>query len=1070
MLGKKYSLGSTFESTGEQRIKLANFDELKSQGADIASFLESFKPNPGFTYLHVIAMGAGEYYGCNVNGDYFPEKDLIARHHTFVEQAKVFKEHDNKPTSPSFGNVVFSWYNPKMHRVELILALDKIKGEEFIRRQDAGEQLEVSMGCFPAGTLITMADGSQKPIETVAPGERVRTHRGRPRKVVTAMTHYYTDKVYTFNISGQSETLTATKEHPILIRRYSDFIESGEGQCPVCGKHVRQVYTHVLRKQDNLHKVYLAEQNEKKYDYIEQWVEASEVKLGDYVVTPIYKQDSQFKSIGSRDISLARLLGYFLAEGSYVKNAKGKYRAIQFNFADTEVEYHQEVLSCLADMSAKKPTYQIRESKHVACISLYDKDLAELFYNYIGEYSHSKHLSTEIFNWPQELQLAFLGAYMDGDGSWNKIHKALCSSTISKTLRYDIEQLAALCGIKTTTYNYKGKHHQIYVTKIARDGLHKLNRYSTKIANDKCTWTSAFLAQTFIHKDAIVRKIVGIKITETKNLPVYNLSVEEDESFVAENVAVHNCRVRFDVCSICGNKATAKNPYCEHIKYHKREVYPDGKQAYMINVNPTFFDISIVRRRADKIAYVLNKVASINSAASLMGKNAELFEHLSSELETSLIPLAPTPDEAIFAIPDNDDMQKIAATLNDREEQEKLAMVKRIKAQAVRVLQKGIEEALPALERVEPDLPVALLDRMARRHSIEDILHSFFLNAIPMKPKEFTRIIIVQNGIPLEQFNNVLAGVRAARPANQISQGHYQKEIGSLLEKFLIDRSSFLPAVMHRMDKVKTSAALNMNVPMAYYDLNPNLNFGHVRRPAPYTEINQSIDAIPVYRNSYAQTPVMMSPVQVEEQKLRPKLKEPHMGPVKTGLTLGALYAAYKTHGALDTILKDPKNMALVALLAGLVAQKLDSRKPGGQENGRVKTAGFVKSFGGKIALPFVGVHLLAGHYRNQYNHGKDLNFAERYVAENPDMLSLIAPVAINYALKKHAAIELPDDIDYDIPEEDVEKIAEFSDKVSDFANAAVPGIILRGRRHSILSSIVDQAIDQKIINQFTSS
>lgn len=831
MLGKKYSLGSTFESTGEQRIKLANFDELKSQGADIASFLESFKPNPGFTYLHVIAMGAGEYYGCNVNGDYFPEKDLIARHHTFVEQAKVFKEHDNKPTSPSFGNVVFSWYNPKMHRVELILALDKIKGEEFIRRQDAGEQLEVSMGCFPAGTLITMADGSQKPIETVAPGERVRTHRGRPRKVVTAMTHRYTGKMYTFTIAATpnipEHTITATQEHPILV--YLDLNTA-------------------------------IDQAEASLD----WVDAQNIKLGDRVIQNPYEESS----------------------------------------------------------------YTVFE-----------------------------------------------------------------------------------CG-----------------------------------------------------------EVTNIAVEDIADTPVYNLSVEEDESFVAENVAVHNCRVRFDVCSICGNKATAKNPYCEHIKYHKREVYPDGKQAYMINVNPTFFDISIVRRRADKIAYVLNKVASINSAVSLMEKNAELFEHLGSELETSLIPLAPTPDEAIFAIPDNDDMQKIAATLNDREEQEKLAMVKRIRAQAVRVLQKGIEEALPALEKVEPDLPAALLDRMARRHSIEDILHSFFLNAIPMKPREFTRIIIVQNGIPLEKFDDVLAGVRAARPANQIPHGHYQKEIGSLLEKFLMDRSSFLPAVMHRMDKVKTSAALNMNVPMAYYDLNPNLNFGHVRRPAPYTEINQSIDAIPVYRNSYAQTPVMMSPAQVEEQKLRPKLKEPHMGPVKTGLTLGALYAAYKTHGALDTILKDPKNMALVALLAGLVAQKFDSRKPGGKENGRVKTAGFVKSFGGKIALPFVGVHLLAGHYRNQYNHGKDLNFAERYVAENPDMLSLIAPVAINYALKKHAAIELPDDIDYDITEEDIEKLAEFSDKVSDFANAAVPGIILRGRRHSILSSIVDQAIDQKIINQFTSS
>ena len=31
MLGKKYSLGSIVEETGEARIKLANFDELKAQ-------------------------------------------------------------------------------------------------------------------------------------------------------------------------------------------------------------------------------------------------------------------------------------------------------------------------------------------------------------------------------------------------------------------------------------------------------------------------------------------------------------------------------------------------------------------------------------------------------------------------------------------------------------------------------------------------------------------------------------------------------------------------------------------------------------------------------------------------------------------------------------------------------------------------------------------------------------------------------------------------------------------------------------------------------------------------------
>ena len=57
MLGKKYSLGSIVEETGEARIKLANFDELKTQSDDVASFLNTFSPDSGFVYLHVIAMG-----------------------------------------------------------------------------------------------------------------------------------------------------------------------------------------------------------------------------------------------------------------------------------------------------------------------------------------------------------------------------------------------------------------------------------------------------------------------------------------------------------------------------------------------------------------------------------------------------------------------------------------------------------------------------------------------------------------------------------------------------------------------------------------------------------------------------------------------------------------------------------------------------------------------------------------------------------------------------------------------------------------------------------------------------
>ena len=214
MLGKKFSLGSVVEETGEARIKLANFDELREQGSDIASFISTFKPDPGYVYLHVIAMGAGEYYGCNINGDYFPEKVLIERHNTFVTNAKVFKEHDNKPTSPSYGHVVFSWYNPKMHRVELILAIDKVKGKEFIDRQARGEQLEVSMGCFPAGTPILMEGGGQKPIEDVRVGDMVITHEMRPKKVTALLTYPFTGTMVIF-ILGDGRHLVCTGNHPL---------------------------------------------------------------------------------------------------------------------------------------------------------------------------------------------------------------------------------------------------------------------------------------------------------------------------------------------------------------------------------------------------------------------------------------------------------------------------------------------------------------------------------------------------------------------------------------------------------------------------------------------------------------------------------------------------------------------------------------------------------------------------------------------------------------------------------------------------------------------------------------
>lgn len=65
----------------------------------------------------------------------------------------------------------------------------------------------------------------------------------------------------------------------------------------------------------------------------------------------------------------------------------------------------------------------------------------------------------------------------------------------------------------------------------------------------------------------------------------------------------------YDVCSLCQHKAPTSQDHCFHIKNALGEILRDGTKIYMKNPNPRFFDISIVYKPADRIAYSLRKVA-----------------------------------------------------------------------------------------------------------------------------------------------------------------------------------------------------------------------------------------------------------------------------------------------------------------------------------------------------------------------------------------------------------------------------------------------------------------------------
>ena len=99
------------------------------------------------------------------------------------------------------------------------------------------------------------------------------------------------------------------------------------------------------------------------------------------------------------------------------------------------------------------------------------------------------------------------------------------------------------------------------------------------------------------------------------------------------DVAVsQSCRVPIDICISCGNKARHRSEYCgpEHCKYggcrdNLGRVFDDGFHLYVDNPRCTFFDLSDVSdtRGADRTAFITGKVSNAKTIGG-----AELAEQL----------------------------------------------------------------------------------------------------------------------------------------------------------------------------------------------------------------------------------------------------------------------------------------------------------------------------------------------------------------------------------------------------------------------------------------------------------
>lgn len=167
---------------------------------------------------------------------------------------------------------------------------------------------------------------------------------------------------------------------------------------------------------------------------------------------------------------------------------------------------------------------EIRTSYLFECTN---EGLARWIVENFGKLAHGKTLPTWVFGMKQEWREALLNGYISSDGSRTDRYTSI--SSVSKQLALGIRLLVSSLGYHASfgCYRHKagsieGRPFEAYDMWIVRWENNKSQR--TGITDGDHSWT-------------IIKDVQP----SGRSIKVYNLSVDEDESYIADGIVVHNC-------------------------------------------------------------------------------------------------------------------------------------------------------------------------------------------------------------------------------------------------------------------------------------------------------------------------------------------------------------------------------------------------------------------------------------------------------------------------------------------------------------------------------------------------
>ncbi len=382
--------------------------------------------------------------------------------------------------------------------------------------------------CFPGGTSVLTQTG-YKNIEDLTTNDIVLSHTGRWNKITNIMNRKYIGDIDVYISTTLNKQLRVTPEHP-FYQGSEKWIESKNNNVLT---FLNNIKNNFINSSIDLCEYFMEEilQGIVKFDDNSIWTINQCIGGNGAQQTMTCAKINRFIEISD---DFLYVMGRYIGDGSI-------FNTSEYDIADKcknilEKSFGLEINK---NMSTNGLLY-LRKNNNI---------ISQFLYRSIGRYGYNKHIPTYVWKLtPEKIKNILLGI-MDSDGmvdSRGSLLISLANEPLIDEIKILFNCIGLICKKTNTPFNKNNgckTHRQAYTLRIP----FSINREFVKLLTKKYSDNRILmecknkysLSYTFFDDCILTKKF--IKQKEKYNGLVYNISVENDESYIVEGCIVHNC-------------------------------------------------------------------------------------------------------------------------------------------------------------------------------------------------------------------------------------------------------------------------------------------------------------------------------------------------------------------------------------------------------------------------------------------------------------------------------------------------------------------------------------------------